>query len=1030
MHFLHKTVGILALLAALPAAEAATARPAVVTSASRRMPTMTATINTSGTTTSTTTSSSLLANTECIDAYTDCIKAGDACGQNFEECTTKVLFHSKMPQCLSTLAQCASAGVTSLFGTSAINALSNVASKNSYGEVTDYTYPTDGSVLGQMITAAAISNRYDTGTCVKRYTSCLQKDNVCGADFELCTTSSEFRKQRVYCESTLARCQSEGLIQLFGSTNTSNVGGRVADMIREGGELAAVNAVSTCYKVADQCILNACADNPHRCYESSNLNLAELADAIKNGTIAVVDQSKLTEATSRSSVSAYIKNACYDTIGSNKYCYATFLGNGVMPTASQLKDEDNQEEIFDAAITSRLNTSMKAKIKDLIDKFDTKAKTACTETIKSCVMRTCGSGSGAACYVSVFNGTGEKTINKKELYTELETGCAAIINTDANCQYAAANPDSVGTYTYSYINNSVFDTLFPSAAESDKDPIGVVASLNASLQSSFNEAAIAQMEKRCENLAKSCVRNVCGTDYAECYRNRTDVTSTLTNTGTASYDNSMNKVGGVLDYTVILGRCLDQIKNSSACEEHLKIEQYNITKNINNYTNAWSSGSSTTVRSDWLDAGSATSLTTTTNSYQARDENGEPLCYAKNSMIQGRCDSYECDGQECTEPVTISETTYAQNEAANTLFKRLVYDLEKEAQALYNAKLTKQQNQCYSLNEGGIIGNKDLGSSFQWVKLTGGKIPKDYSINGLKDSQMRTSNDLYGSFCRARITLKSDDKTIQEAMKGKEWTTRYFAVGDAFTCGSWIPSKDLEQLAKDAADKATAQKERSYATTRNWVSVLGALGLGTGGMALSNKIQGGGNILGLNSNSSKNDTNKKWCENAVKTYKNAASISSGSSLLPSVETAKTTLVNGIEARYTNESSLVRIQLKTFENAHDAWKNAATDTNKKDAATAAADALKTACDSASDDDTDDGKWDGKKFGINVATGAATAVGGYFLVNKLTKDIQRSSLDKAHQEAYDAFMEEIGSHIQCYVGSELAGEYGDTLSLSLE
>ena len=72
--------------------------------------------------------------------------------------------------------------------------------------MTKYTYPTDGSVLGQMVTGAKISNMYDASQCVKKYQNCLKKDNVCGADFELCTTTTEFKKQSIYCASTLARC--------------------------------------------------------------------------------------------------------------------------------------------------------------------------------------------------------------------------------------------------------------------------------------------------------------------------------------------------------------------------------------------------------------------------------------------------------------------------------------------------------------------------------------------------------------------------------------------------------------------------------------------------------------------------------------------------------------------------------------------------------------------------------------------------------------------------------------------------------
>ena len=460
MNFLKKSIGFLAVCGVVPAAYALTARPSIVGTASSRLPTMTAYINSSNSSSST---SNLLDNAECIDAYTSCLKGTDVCGANFEECTTKVLFHGKMPLCLSTLAQCSASGVNALFGTSSTTSLSNVASKNSYGEVTDYTYPTDGSVLGQMITGAAISNMYSTGDCVRRYTTCLQRDNVCGADFELCTTNTEFRKQMVYCDSTLARCQSEGKIELFGSaTVTGNpaADSRVGIMISEGAALAAVNAVSTCYKVVDQCILNACATNPYKCNEESTVSTIDLVDAINSGT--EVDAATITasvDTNSSSAVQSYIKNACLNTIGSNKYCYATFLGNGAMPSSSQLSDEMNQEDIFSDAYASRMNSSMKARIAELIEQFDSEAKSNCMNTIKSCAMRVCGGGSGAACYSQVF-GAIDKTINNAVSYEEIKTGCSDIVNTDPYCKYAAANPDSTGGYTYTYINNDAFDTLF------------------------------------------------------------------------------------------------------------------------------------------------------------------------------------------------------------------------------------------------------------------------------------------------------------------------------------------------------------------------------------------------------------------------------------------------------------------------------------------------------------------------------------------------------------------------------------------
>ena len=197
MSFLKKTIGFMAVLALMPAAFGVTARPSIISQVGNRMPTMTGRLNTGTSTgTGTTTQTAAEKDQQCIEAYTDCLKGGDVCGSNFEECTTKTLFYAKRPMCTSSLLQCSANAITNLFGT---NNQTSFANKNTSGE---YVYPTDGSILGQMIEAAMINNRYDTSQCVRRVTSCLQKSDVCGADFELCTSNNEFKKQEWFCEST------------------------------------------------------------------------------------------------------------------------------------------------------------------------------------------------------------------------------------------------------------------------------------------------------------------------------------------------------------------------------------------------------------------------------------------------------------------------------------------------------------------------------------------------------------------------------------------------------------------------------------------------------------------------------------------------------------------------------------------------------------------------------------------------------------------------------------------------------------
>ena len=1035
MNFLKKTLGFLAVCSIVPAAYALTARPSVintVTTASRRLPTMTAYLTSSGTTTGST--SNLLDNAECIDAYTSCLQGADVCGPNFEECTTDVLFHGQMPKCLSTLAQCSASGINALFGTSNTTALGNVAARNSYDEITDYVYPTDGSVLGQMIAGAAISNMYSTSDCVRRYTTCLQRDNVCGADFELCTTNTEFRKQKVYCDSTLARCQSDGKIELFGSTNTTvnpAADSRVGVMIAEGAALAAVNAVSTCYKVADQCILNACAQNPYKCYEDATVSTINLVDAINSGSAVDAATTEITvDTNSSSAVQSYIRNACLDTIGSNKYCYATFLGNGVMPTASQLSDADNQEDTFAEAYSARMNSSMKARITELIQDFETDAKSNCANTIQSCAMRVCGGGSGAACYSQVFGAT-DKTINNSVSYNEIKTGCQDIVNTDPYCKYAAANPNDVGGYTYTYINNNAFDTLFPEYSSSSGDPIGVIAALNASLATSYSDAAIAQMRTQCESVAKSCVRSMCGEDFMNCYRNRTDVYSSLTNTGSSSFDNSMNKVGGVLDYTVVLGLCLDTVKNADVCQEHLAIEQ-NKLKIANNSTSSWGAGTNS-VRQGWIDAGAATNITE--NQVQATDDNGNLLCTASDGS-QGVCYSVDASGRVYDTPVYMSYSTYVQNQAASTLFRDLIYDLEKEAQAIYNSKLTQEQNMCLAANSGGIMASGDTGGTYMWVKLRGKNVPNDYTIMGLGRNDFAASNELYGSFCSVQVRLQSDDADIQNVMNGADWATTYFAVGDAFTCGSWIPSNVLEDLANQHAADETAGMEERQLTTARWLTALGALGSGVGGAFLGNGIQKGTILGGLTGNKKDTKNSRTLAVNRIESTKslmNTGDYQQAQTFMTSAASSAKEL--GVPDGIITAASDAVTEWANAYRAYESETNTTTKNEKynqaeslRNTAVNRLNSLKTECENSSDSNDGDTWW--SRSGGALVGSVVTAAAGGVLVNRATRDIQKANLSKAEQEAYDKFMNDVGNHIKCYIGLDAAGQYGDIISVSME
>ena len=874
-----KIFGLMSIIAVIPGAMAATARVSMVSKASPRLPSIAGYIASKNVVT-TTGGVSYLADPDCLSNYTDCIKGNEACGSGFEECTTNTLLHAKMPLCLNILAQCSAGGVKSLFGTNSLSAITT-ATVDSTGEITGYTYPTSDSALGQMVTAAQIANQLTKDQCVKKYTACLKKDAVCGADFELCTDNTEFKKQALACESTLARCKNDGKEELFGkaslaSSLTPAAGSRLDEMIKEGEALAVNNAVATCNKVTDQCILNACSKNPNKCIEGRPELLIRISDAANGGkAITTQDLMEISKITTKRDITSYISQECKQTIGSNRYCYMTVKK---MPVTKEsvLTNPDNVDDVFDDMYQGEFGrfAALKTKIDQIVDKYDAKIQDKCIDTMSSCAMRSCGGGVGSVCYTQSRNGDGSVSITKTpKSYKEIKSACRAIVDTDANCQYAAVLNTS-GLYgDYLSEESNVFTTLFPDGAATD--PIGIVAYLNSLLATSYNDAAIESLRKQCQATALGCVKSMCGKEYVNCYRNRTDIVAGTYATGDAKFDRSMNKVGGVLDYNIVIGLCLNTIKNSSVCEEHLKIAanaNARDTDKLDKQSWFYDTGEKDdagnakmneygSVREGWLGSNSTKVQSKFTDKVVVgcritEDEaNSKDNCVAYATMddVNGSCEGVmDEDGCLYSEPVYQGMTEYVLDNAGKTLFQELLVDVEKEVQAKYNAKLTKEQNACLANNNGGIQGASDNGSTFMWVKLRSNKIPKNYVMKGLEANQFSASNDLYGSFCRAKITVTSDDPAVQKVLSDDKYSraaTAYFAVGDSFTCGSWLSDKTLEEITKKVAENAVKQQGMEKGSAKSnaalaWGTVAPFVVGGVAGYLGMDAIQKKGGTLG------------------------------------------------------------------------------------------------------------------------------------------------------------------------------------------
>ena len=928
--------------------------------------------------------------------------------------------------------------------------------------------------------------------------------DICGADFELCTSDREFKKQAVLCASTLARCDNEGKRELFGSVENAlalkpageNV--KLKSMIEDGAQLAAMNAVKTCQRVTDNCLVSACMANPWRCVEGTSMAKISAADFVGSATSgantststigyktnkkgklvldesgnAILESDANLYALTGTDIRKNLKAQCLETIGGNKYCHMTYREKS--PNKKDLVDVDLMEDVFSLAYAAR-KEMVNTKIQEELKKFDTQAKEACVDTIASCAMRSCGGGIGSVCYKEARNevtsgllvkrktssSDGNVNVNGKP-YDDIKAGCAAIVNTDPNCIYAATSSGSEG-YNYTYMNSSTFETLFTkqSASSDVADPIGAVAYLNSVLATSYNDAAIERMKTQCRTTALACVKSMCGKDYINCYRTRTDIISGSYDTTNAGLDRSMNKMGGVLDYNIVMGLCLNTVQTSSACDEHLKIAASDLRKESDKAS--WGDQSTNgSVRQAWLDANTTKNVSANYDDVlvacRASDEqikDMEKNCFGTLDPVNGSCDTVmDEDGCLYNVPVYLGQSEYLLQNAGKTLLQSLLADVEKEAQAKYNAKLNKEQRLCVDSNNGGILGQSDIGSTFMWVKLRSNKVPKNYVTQGLKQNQFTASNDLYGSFCRARITVMSDDKLIQKELGDK--ATAYFAVGDSFTCGSWIDEKILNKISQKVAERELCKQ--GYGTWKDddsgdcdvnsmsvkeklawtWGTVAPALaGLGIGlGLTESGLIAKAitkGNQNNAMANESR-DALKDDCERAAKQAVDAVQASSPSLTATDSEAALQTqyehaydtkrgVANGYAASAYEYCS--RLGISEARGCKKLSLPRTEDSTKTADFIAKMEQLRTTC-SMGDYPENQKAVKAARVMIPITT---TLVGGG-LGAGITASVIAAKKEEIKNESAQKWMNEVGEHIQCYLGADELGTYGDVVSFTIE
>ena len=90
-------------------------------------------------------------------------------------------------------------------------------------------------------------------------------------------------------------------------------------------------------------------------------------------------------------------------------------------------------------------------------------------------------------------------------------------------------------------------------------------------------------------------------------------------------------------------------------------------------------------------------------------------------------------------------------------------------------------------------------------------------------------------------------------------------------------------------------------------------------------------------------------------------------------------------------------------------------------------IKSSCENASDNGGNDIS---ENKAARIAIPIATTIAGGALGAGITASVLKAKYEKAENAAIAEWMEEIGEHIQCYLGAEELGSYGDVISFTIE
>ncbi|MDR3208782.1 MAG: hypothetical protein LBT45_02945 [Rickettsiales bacterium] len=951
-------------------------------------------------------------------------------------------------------------------------------------------FPTAGLLPTASVTANdarcenPLPDQLTAGRCIQKYMACLKQDSVCGEHFESCDTKSRFNGKRIFCQDKLQECPDDGITVIYGTTVTSTSttavcdgetktvartfvpalnaidfayngssaeqSNQIAQAIYDGAQWAATNASTACMNAADGCIKRACQNSAFKCVISDALNEDKYTEIATNVVLdtggatsqatsyrvspSMVEQYAKNMAYTGDQARNYIKGACKTDIGTNKFCY--LLANSKAPKDDSWTIDDFEVDlVYNEIMTGSMNrlAANQNKILEWMARGVGTAIDACKSTAKNCVQSACGSGSLAACYGSALDGSNAISI---EQIATIGPKCTGIINADQNCLDLLVDKDEGPSA-------AIWEKVWGTQADGYVGAFGLVGQLNTQLAQMFNETAVKNLRKQCQNEAEACVRRECGDKFTSCYINDKWLTNndggasatygtSLMNNGIA---NATSNSAGGFDEVMARSLCMIPVKKSETCQSFFDIQYAKSAKN--GTSDSW--GTSFSVGSTWNSAGADTSCTVTEN-YQQTVENPDETVTMQDAERQKMA---KCSKQELT------------------IFNDLIADIGQTARAQLTKEQNTLKNQCENHRNAASIGK-----TYIWVKKPGinDGILDNYSNDGLLSSQDPTA-DLWGAFCQVQVDVYSDDQKIQQLFEDSSRSTRmsaYFSLGDAIMCGSWLKQSDLDKIEAyikvEAYEKA--DNERSWASQNAGLiaGLIGGVAGAVGGGFVGNKI---GGMIADN-----REEKPEYTDDQIAAYKNALrncreefekgekiardnkwKVDGNSNLcyfdgVKGIQGAETPIIiYNIEKGDDYEKLSVPngdtdIKFTGSQNACVITANLNTPKRADDCSTQTG-GVKGLLDAAEEALRKYEKPDAEKDKAKtkaIATGIGAGVGGLALglgAGFMTKSIADRSFEveklKAGDAAVAAWFNIVGSKIKCKVGGKTVGSYGDVVEL---